>query len=80
MGCATKGSVMSRSSPDDLLYGVPAIADAFGWKARQVYHLKEAHGLPTFKIGRVVCAKRSAIAAWITAQAAKTSAGQENER
>lgn len=53
-------------SDEDLLYGVPAIADAFRWKARHVYHLKDKHGLPTFKIGRTVCAKRSAIRAWIT--------------
>ncbi|AWN47162.1 DNA-binding protein [Methylobacterium terrae] len=59
---------------DDLLYGVPAIAGAFGWKVRQVHHLKDAHGLPTFKIGRTVCARRTEVRRWITAQAA---AGRE---
>ena len=45
----------------DLLYGVPRIAEAFNLKPGQVYHLKEKHGLPTFKIGRCVCARRSAV-------------------
>lgn len=54
---------------DDLLYGVPAIAKAFKWKDRQVYHLKDNHGLPTFKIGRTVCALRSAVRAWVAEQA-----------
>lgn len=54
-----------HSENDDLLYGVPAIAEAFRWKPRQVYHLKEKHGLPTFKIGRTVCARRSEVKAWI---------------
>ncbi len=53
----------------DLLYGMPAIAAAFGWKPRQVEHLKNRHGLPTFQIGRCVCASRSAVRAWIARQA-----------
>lgn len=67
---------MTTLSTDDLLYGVPAIADAFGWKVRQVYHLKDAHDLPTFKIGRTVCAKRSSIRAWIREQEAAALAAQ----
>ncbi|MCJ2133335.1 DNA-binding protein [Methylobacterium sp. J-026] len=61
------------SETDDLLYGVPAIAKAFGWGPRQAYHLKQAHGLPTFKIGRIVCAKRSAIRQWISDREKPTS-------
>lgn len=52
-------------SPDDVLYGVPAIAEAFRLKVRQVYHLKAEHGLPTFKVGRTVCGRRGAIATWL---------------
>lgn len=59
---------------DDLLYGVPAIAEAFRWRARQVYHLKDKHGLPTFKMGKIVCAKRSAIRAWIDGAAERAAA------
>lgn len=59
---------------DDLLYGVPAIAAAFKLEVRQVYHLKDKHGLPTFKMGRSVCAKRSAVRAWIEGVAEKAAA------
>lgn len=59
---------------DDLLYGVPAIAEAFRWRPRQVYHLKEKHGLPTFKMGKIVCAKRSEIRAWIDSIAERAAA------
>lgn len=62
------------SENEDLLYGVPAIAEAFKWKPRQVYHLKEKHGLPTFKMGRTVCALKSEVRAWITKQAGRASA------
>lgn len=53
-------------SPDDVLYGVPAIAEAFRLKPRQVYHLKDDHGLPTYKVGRTVCARRGAVASWFS--------------
>lgn len=64
------------SEADDLLYGMPAIAEAFGWKQRQANHLKDHHGLPTFKIGRTVVAKRSAIRRWITEQEAAALAAR----
>jgi hypothetical protein len=49
----------------DVLYGVPAIALHLRLKDRQVYHLKAVHKLPTFKIGKTVCARRSTLATWI---------------
>ncbi len=58
------------ANDEDLLYGVPAIAEAFKWRNRQVYHLKDKHGLPTFKIGRTVCAKKSEVRVWIEKQGA----------
>lgn len=61
---ATREDAMTERD-DDMLYGVPAIAEAFRWRPRQVYHLADKHGLPTFKIGRTVCARRSAVRAWI---------------
>jgi hypothetical protein len=63
---------------DDMLYGVPAIAEAFRWRPRQVYHLKDKHGLPTFKVGKTVCAKRSAIRAWIVSIAEREAAARES--
>ncbi len=68
------------NEPDqDMLYGVPAIAQTFGWRLNHVYHLKAKHGLPTFKIGRVVCAKRSAIRAWIEGIAEREAAKQRGD-
>jgi len=67
------------SENDDLLYGVPAIAEAFKWKPRQVYHLKEKHGLPTFKIGRTVCAHRSKVRAWIAEIAEREAKAAKGE-
>lgn len=61
---------------EDLLYGVPAIAKAFRWRPKQVYHLKDHHGLPTFKIGRTVCARKSAVRAWIADVAERAAAEQ----
>lgn len=62
------------TSDEDLLYGVPAIAEAFKLRTRQVYHLKDEHGLPTFKIGRTVCASRRAVATWIAGVAERAAA------
>ncbi|EHP93424.1 hypothetical protein [Methylorubrum extorquens] len=66
----------ATSDATDLLYGVPAIATAFGWKPRQVYHLKDQHELPTFKIGRTVCASRAAVRSWLAAREAAALAAQ----
>lgn len=54
----------AREDPD-ILYGVPAIAAHMRLKDRQVYHLKAAHGLPVFKIGKTVAARRSTLRRWI---------------
>lgn len=47
----------------DLLYGVAAIASHLELTQRQVLHLHEKAGIPTFKMGRTVCARRSALEA-----------------
>jgi excisionase family DNA binding protein len=43
----------------DLLYGAAKIADYLGVKRSVVYHLVETGRLPSFKVGAVVCARRS---------------------
>jgi hypothetical protein len=53
---------------DDVLHGMTAIAEAFGLNRRQAEHLKIEHGLPTFKVGKTVCARRGAVAAWFATQ------------
>ncbi len=38
---------------------------------RQVYHLARAGKLPVFKLGAILCARRSTLLAWIEAQEAR---------
>ena len=35
---------------------------------RSVYHLADKHGLPLFKLGGVLCGRKSTILRWIEAQ------------
>lgn len=46
----------------DLLYGGPAIADYLGLTEDAVYHLARQKRIPTFRMGRTVCARRSTLA------------------
>ena len=69
---------MNETCPlsDDLLTGAGKIAEfIFGTatKRRQVYHLAECGGLPVFKLGATLCARRSTLIAWIEAQEATSS-------
>lgn len=43
----------------DLLYGAPAIAAHLGLTDKVVYHLHGNGSLPTYKVGKKVCARRS---------------------
>ena len=47
----------------DLLYGAGAIARFLGVKPRAAYHLIETRRIPFFKIGKVVCSRRTSLAA-----------------
>ena len=51
----------------DLLYGMQAIAVFLGIKRSVAYHLAATHRIPTFKVGRTVCARRSKILAALDA-------------
>lgn len=58
----------------DLLRGADTIAEyLFGSRAdrRKVYHLAETSRLPVFRLGSVLCARRSVLLAWIAAQEAR---------
>ena len=46
----------------DLLISMTAIARHLGITVRQALHLKDTHGLPTFKQGATVCARKSSLA------------------
>ena len=55
----------------DLLRGAEEIAAfLFGSKAqrRKVYHLAETSRLPVFRLGSVLCARRSVLMTWIAEQ------------
>lgn len=56
---------------DDLLRGADAIAEfIFGDRGgrRKIYYLAETSRLPVFRLGSVLCARRSVLLDWVTSQ------------
>lgn len=62
---------MSDATETDLLHGVAAIADHLSMTRKQIYHLHDRGQIPTFKVGRTVCARRSTLAKHFAALEAK---------
>jgi len=55
----------------DLLRGADAIAEfLYGQRAarRKVYHLVASSHLPVFKLGSMICARKSVLLEWIESQ------------
>jgi excisionase family DNA binding protein len=52
---------MTEPTPQDLLYGTIKIAEFLGIPRRAVEHLVETKRIPYFKMGKVVCARRSTL-------------------
>lgn len=50
------------------VYGLPADEKAAESNRRKVYHAAVKHGLPTFKLGGTMTARRSTILRWIERQ------------
>lgn len=50
----------------DVLYGYEEIGAFLRLTARQAKHRARESGLPTFKLGRIVCARKVALNAWLT--------------
>lgn len=78
MDMATAPSSASLSGPDtladDLLRGAEAIAEFLYGDAgqrRKVYHLAETSRLPIFRLGSVLCARRTILLKWIAEQEQK---------
>ena len=67
---------MEKNDPVDMLHGTDAIAGHLGMTARQLRHRAGAGELPTFKLGRIVCATRSGLNAWLAKQEAKALAAR----
>ena len=58
----------------DLLRGAEAIAEyLYGDREmrRKVYHLVQTSHLPTFKLGSMICARKSRLLKWIETQEAR---------
>ncbi len=62
---------MTNHEAPDLLYGLEAIASHLGMSARQARHRALTGLIPTFKMERTVCARRSTLTAWLAEQEAK---------
>jgi hypothetical protein len=60
----------------DLLYGMPAIAGHLGLKVPQARHLADKGTIPTFKVGKMTCARRTSLNAWIAEQEATALAAR----
>lgn len=68
------GALPTAGLSDDMLRGAHEIAGfLFGdpKERRKVYHLAENSRLPTFKLGAVLCARKSTIMEWVKQQEAK---------
>jgi len=60
-----------RPLADDLLRGAGQIAKfVFGdpGQRRKIYHLAENSQLPVFRLGSVLCARKSVLLAWVAEQ------------
>jgi hypothetical protein len=56
---------------EDTLHGADEIAEFLFGSARErrkVYHLAETSRLPLFRLGSVLCARRSVLLEWVRAQ------------
>lgn len=60
----------------DLLYGMATIAAHLGMSKRSALHQQEKGLLPTFKMGRTVCARRSTLSAHMADRESGASKGR----
>ncbi|QIB36552.1 helix-turn-helix domain-containing protein [Ancylobacter pratisalsi] len=51
---------------EDLIDGLSGIALYLGWSKNRVKHACRDHGLPVFRIGRRVFARKSTITRWLS--------------
>jgi hypothetical protein len=69
-----------RPLADDILRGAEEIAAFLFGSTRQrrkVYHLAETSRMPCFRLGAVLCARRSTLLGWIEEQEARSINGQQ---
>jgi len=58
----------------DMLKGADEIAAFTGFDRRSVYHFASKGGLPVFRVGALICARKSTLLAWIIEQEAAARA------
>jgi len=66
-----RGQPGEDSLADDLLIGADEIAEFIYGDPnlrRKIYYLKKASRIPLFRLGTVLCARKSTLRAWITEQ------------
>lgn len=68
---------MSEGDKPDLIEGVAAIAEHLGMKRRRVQYLHESGQMPTFLLGKVVCARRSTLSNWLAELEARPEVGEK---
>lgn len=49
----------------DIIFGAEAIASSLGMSRRRVYYLISRSLIPVFRIGHVICARRSTLTRWL---------------
>ncbi len=72
-----RGEVRSTLA-DDLLHGAGQIADfVYGdpKQRRRVYYLVEKSHIPHFRLGAILCARKSRLIQWIEEQEARSTDG-----
>lgn len=66
----------------DILHGADGIAAFLYGNAkhrRKVYNLVETNRLPHFRLGAAICARKSVLLSWITAQEKRAGTGSPTE-
>ncbi|WP_107341501.1 DNA-binding protein [Agrobacterium pusense] len=59
----THGAALNSA---DLIHGIEAIGSFLGITKNQAKHWAATTDMPTFKIGRSVCARRAALKDWLS--------------
>lgn len=58
----------------DILQGADAIAAWTGFKRRAIYHAVASGHIPTFRMGEIICARKSTLTRWVAEQEARAAA------
>jgi hypothetical protein len=64
----SQSEVVPSRQETDFLYGLAEIAPAIGLTVRQAKHRVATGELPIFRVGRIICASRSGLGAWLAAR------------